>query len=387
MIFDKTPFYAEAGGQVGDSGNIYTQENDLIGRIIDTKKMDNDIYLHYLINNTTELKVNETYILSVNTERREKIRNNHSATHLLHASLRNILGDHISQKGSLVNDEKLRFDFTFNDQLTTDQVNKIESLVNQTIRANIQSSVKLMPTQKAIKSGAIALFGERYPENVRVISFNNDGYNKSLSSVELCGGTHVESTGQIGTFKIVSNHSVSSGVKRIEAITGENAEIYFSKQTQLLPQIKEKLKASENNVVEKIDALKKDLTFLKKNKTSDDLKFSKNKIIVFRHYKCYFDILDIDQKELKNLSDLINKNLKTNIVVLVTKNNNKVSVVVSVSDEIIKEYDAITIVKKIVDFLGGQGGGGRKDMAQGGAPLSNKIETLKDFVKNSVLVF
>ena len=387
LIFDKTPFYAEAGGQVGDSGNIYTQENDLIGRIIDTKKMDNNIYLHYLTNNTTELNVNETYILSVNTERREKIRNNHSATHLLHASLRNILGDHISQKGSLVNDEKLRFDFTFNDQLTTDQVNKIESLVNQTIRANIQSSVKLMPTKKAIKSGAIALFGERYPENVRVISFNNDGYNKSLSSVELCGGTHVESTGQIGTFKIVSNHSVSSGVKRIEAITGENAEIYFSKQTQLLSQIKEKLKASENNVVEKIDALKKDLTFLKKNKTSDDLKFSKNKIIVFRNYKCYFDILDIDQKELKNLSDLINKNLKTNIVVLVTKNNNKVSVVVSVSDEIIKEYDAITIVKKIVAFLGGQGGGGRKDMAQGGAPLSNKIETLKDFVKNSVLVF
>ncbi len=387
LIFDKTPFYAEAGGQVGDSGNIYTQENDLIGRIIDTKKMDNDIYLHYLTNNTTELKVNETYILSVNTERREKIRNNHSATHLLHASLRNILGDHISQKGSLVNDEKLRFDFTFNDQLTTDQVNKIESLVNQTIRANIQSSVKLMPTQKAIKSGAIALFGERYPENVRVISFNNDGYNKSLSSVELCGGTHVESTGQIGTFKIVSNHSVSSGVKRIEAITGENAEIYFSKQTQLLTQIKEKLKASENNVVEKIDALKKDLTFLKKNKTSDDLKFSKNKIIMFRNYKCYFDILDIDQKELKNLSDLINKNLKTNIVVLVTKNNNKVSVVVSVSEEIIQEFDAITIVKKIVDFLGGQGGGGRKDMAQGGAPLSNKIETLKDFVKNSVLVF
>ena len=161
----------------------------------------------------------------------------------------------------------------------------------------------------------------------------------------------------------------------------------FQNKFQLLTQIKEKLKASENNVVEKIDALKKDLTFLKKNKTSDDLKFSKNKIIMFRNYKCYFDILDIDQKELKNLSDLINKNLKTNIVILVTKNNNKISVVVSVSEEIIKEFDAITIVKKIVDFLGGQGGGGRKDMAQGGAPLCNKIETLKDFIKNSVLVF
>ena len=386
LIFDKTPFYAEAGGQVGDSGNIYTHEKNLIGKIIDTKKLDGDIFLHYVKNNTKELKINKKYMLSVDIERREKIRNNHSATHLLHASLRNVLGDHISQKGSLVNDEKLRFDFTYNDHLTRDQVNKIESLVNQTVRANIQSSIELMPTKKAIKSGAIALFGEKYPENVRVISFNNDDHNNSLSSVELCGGTHVKSTGQIGTFKIVSDHSVSSGVKRIEAITGERAESYFSKQIQLLIQIKEKLKANENNVIEKIDILKKDLALLKKNKTNDDLKFNKNKIITFKKYKCYFDILDIDQKELKNLSDLINKNLKTNIVILVTKNNNKISVVVSVSEEIIREYDAVIIVKKIVDFLGGKGGGGRKDMAQGGAPLSDKIETLKGYIENSVLV-
>ena len=228
------------------------------------KKLDGDIFLHYVKNNTKELKVNKKYMLSVDIERREKIRNNHSATHLLHASLRNVLGDHISQKGSLVNDEKLRFDFTYNDHLTRDQVNKIESLVNQTVRANIQSSIELMPTKKAIKSGAIALFGEKYPENVRVISFNNDDHNNSLSSVELCGGTHVKSTGQIGTFKIVSDHSVSSGVKRIEAITGERAESYFSKQIQLLIQIKEKLKANENNVVEKIDILKKDLALLKR---------------------------------------------------------------------------------------------------------------------------
>ena len=386
LIFDKTPFYAEAGGQVGDSGNIYTHEKNLIGKIIDTKKLDGDIFLHYVKNNTKELKINKKYMLSVDIERREKIRNNHSATHLLHASLRNVLGDHISQKGSLVNDEKLRFDFTYNDHLTRDQVNKIESLVNQTVRANIQSSIELMPTKKAIKSGAIALFGEKYPENVRVISFNNDDHNNSLSSVELCGGTHVKSTGQIGTFKIVSDHSVSSGVKRIEAITGERAESYFSKQIQLLIQIKEKLKANENNVVEKIDTLKKDLALLKKNKTNDDLKFNKNKIITFKKYKCYFDILDIDQKELKNLSDLINKNLKTNIVILVTKNNNKISVVVSVSEEIIREFDAVIIVKKIVDFLGGKGGGGRKDMAQGGAPLSDKIEALKGYIENSVLV-
>ena len=387
LIFDKTPFYAEGGGQVGDTGNLYTSEKKLVGKITDTKKLDGNIFLHYLKNNKEDLNANQELFLSVDTERREKIRNNHSATHLLHASLRTILGDHISQKGSLVNDEKLRFDFTYNEQLTNAQVNKIESLVNQSIRENIESRIEFMPTKQAIKSGAIALFGERYPENVRVISFTNKDRNSSLSSVELCGGTHVKSTGQIGTFKIVSDHSVSSGVKRIEAITGESAEVFFSKQIDLLIQIKESLKANENNLLEKIETLKKEVALLKKNKTGDDLKFSENNIISLKKYKCYFDTLEIDQKELKNLSDLIKKKLKASIIILVTKNGEKISVVVSVSKELSDEVNAIDILKKIVIFLGGKGGGGRKDMAQGGAPFSNKIEKLKNFLQESVLVF
>ena len=387
LIFDKTPFYAEGGGQVGDTGNLYTSEKKLVGKITDTKKLDGNIFLHYLKNNKEDLNANQELFLSVDTERREKIRNNHSATHLLHASLRTILGDHISQKGSLVNDEKLRFDFTYNEQLTNAQVNKIESLVNQSIRENIESRIEFMPTKQAIKSGAIALFGERYPENVRVISFTNEDRNSSLSSVELCGGTHVKSTGQIGTFKIVSDHSVSSGVKRIEAITGESAEVFFSKQIDLLIQIKESLKANENNLLEKIETLKKEVALLKKNKTGDDLKFSENNIITLKKYKCYFDTLEIDQKELKNLSDLIKKNLKASIIILVTKNGEKISVVVSVSKELNDEVNAIDILQKIVIFLGGKGGGGRKDMAQGGAPFSNKIKKLKNFLEESVLVF
>ena len=387
LIFDKTPFYAEGGGQVGDTGNLYTSEKKLVGKITDTKKLDGNIFLHYLKNNKEDLNANQELFLSVDTERREKIRNNHSATHLLHASLRTILGDHISQKGSLVNDEKLRFDFTYNEQLTNAQVNKIESLVNQSIRENIESRIEFMPTKQAIKSGAIALFGERYPENVRVISFTNEDRNSSLSSVELCGGTHVKSTGQIGTFKIVSDHSVSSGVKRIEAITGESAEVFFSKQIDLLIQIKESLKANENNLLEKIETLKKEVALLKKNKTGNDLKFSENNIISLKKYKCYFDTLEIDQKELKNLSDLIKKNLKASIIILVTKNGEKISVVVSVSKELSDEVNAIDILQKIVIFLGGKGGGGRKDMAQGGAPFSNKIEKLKNFLEESVLVF
>ena len=312
--------------------------------------------------------------LKVDEERRKKIRNNHSATHLLHASLRKVLGDHISQKGSLVNNEKLRFDFTFHENLSSEQVHKIESLVNQSIRANIKSTTEYMPTKTAIKTGAIALFGERYPENVRVISFRNAKSNSSLFSVELCGGTHVNATGEIGTFKIISNHSVSSGVKRIEAITGEIAETFLFKQTSLLEQIKEKLKANQNNLVEKIDSLKKEVATLKKNKGTNELQFSNENIILEGTSKCYFDILDVDQKELRNLCDLIKKKLDTHIIILATKNNNKISVVVSVSEEKNKDFDAIKILKKIVSFLGGEGGGGRKDMAQGGAPSPKKFK-------------
>ena len=307
LIFDKTPFYAEGGGQVGDSGEIFCSENNLIANVSDTQKVDGDIFLHFVGKNLENICVNQTFELSVNEERRVKIRNNHSATHLLHASLRSVLGDHISQKGSLVNEEKLRFDFTYNEQLSDNDVNKIESLVNQMIRANIDSKIEYLPTKKAIKTGAIALFGEKYPENVRVISFRKKKSENSLSSMELCGGTHVNSTGQIGTFKIISDHSVSSGVKRIEAITGEEAETYFSKQNELLLKIKDKLKANESNILEKIENLKKDLASYKKNKINENLKFSTDKILQNKKFKCYFDILDIDQKELKNFSDLIKK--------------------------------------------------------------------------------
>ena len=386
LISDETPFYAESGGQVGDSGNIYSSENNLLAKVNDTKKVDGEIFLHFVEKNLENINTGQKIFLKVDEERRKKIRNNHSATHLLHASLRKILGDHISQKGSLVNNEKLRFDFTYNENLSKEQVSKIEGLVNQSIRANMKSSTEYLPTKIAIKTGAIALFGERYPENVRVISFKNPKSKSSLSSVELCGGTHVYATGEIGTFKIISNHSVSSGVKRIEAITGENAETYFSNQIILLEKIKEKLKANQNNLVDKIDTLKMELSNLKKSKSNNELKFSNENIILYKNFKCYFDILNVDQKELRNLCDSIKKNLDTCIIVLATKNNNKISVVVSVSEEINKDFDAIKILKKIVSFLGGEGGGGRRDMAQGGAPISNKIETLNNFIKKSILV-
>ena len=274
----------------------------------------------------------------------------------------------------MVNDDKLRFDFTYNEQLSNEQVNRIESLVNQSIRANIESKTELLPTKKAIETGAIALFGERYPEKVRVISFVNSISESLLSSVELCGGTHVSFTGQIGMFKIISDNSVSSGVKRIEAVTGESAENYFFEQAKLINQIKDKLKVNKNNLIEKIDNLKKELASLKKDVSNKKLQISEDNLIISDKFKCYYNELDIDQKELKNLSDSIKKEIDANIVILITKYNNKISVVVSVSEEINQVTNAIDILKKIVVFLGGKGGGGRRDMAQGGAPISDKIQ-------------
>ena len=248
------------------------------------------------------------YNLVIDDERREKIKNNHSATHLLHEALRQTLGDHVSQKGSLVNEEKLRFDFTFNDQLKDDQLLKIEKMVNLSIRLNIQLSVDFMSAKDAIKKGAIALFGEKYPEKARVIFFVNKTAKSNFSSIELCGGTHVESTGQIGSFKIISEASVSSGVRRIEAITGDRLITIFPKIV-LLNEIKDLLRASDDNIKEKIINLKNDVTELKKESSKSQINYSEEKIIINSSYKVYFQKLDVNPKDLKSLSDIVKINL------------------------------------------------------------------------------
>ncbi len=276
LVFDKTPFYAESGGQIGDSGKIMTRGGELICNIIDTKKAEGEIYLHQIEKNEQKKIFNETkYILSIDKEKREKIRNNHSATHLLHQSLRIILGEHVSQKGSLVSDQKLRFDFTYNKSLTNDQINEIEMLVNKTIRSNLIQTEELGSVREALESGAIALFGEKYPEKVRVITFNSND-NNTMVSKELCGGTHVNATGQIGTFKILSDSSVSSGVRRIEAITGEEVEKHLNEKISLIEDIKSLLKASENNIREKIQNIQSDYNKIKKG-SANKILFSKKK--------------------------------------------------------------------------------------------------------------
>ena len=381
LIFDKTPFYAESGGQVGDSGKILDPNGDLIGEIFDTKKNNKGVFLHFLSKDCGKIKINQKYTLIIDKLKRDKVTNNHSATHLLHESLRQVVGGHVSQKGSLVGENKLRFDYTSNERLSTKQIRKIEFLVNNSIRSNTNIEIKKMPIRDAIESGAIALFGEKYPEIARVVRIVNDKRSDNiLSSIELCGGTHVENTGQIGLFKVLSDVSVSSGTRRIEALTGENAEQFFEEKSEILDEIKKILKASNENIIEKIKLLKKQSIISQKKEELGDIIFKKSNIIKKSNVEIYYDNLKCSPKDLRNNSDKIKQSFSSGIIILTTLNDEKVSVVVSVSRCLIDKFDSNEILKNIISFLGGKGGGGRKDLSQGGAPLNKNFENIKKHI-------
>ncbi len=384
LIFDKSPFYAEAGGQLGDSGNILNSKKQVVAEISDTKKIKNGIYFHFVNRCLLELIKNESYLLEIDKEKRDKTSNNHSATHLLHESLRQIVGKHVSQKGSLVSSKKLRFDYSSNQQLSLEKQKKIEDLVNKSIRSNIGVEINQMSLDKALKSGAIALFGEKYPDKVRVVSMESKFKKEQiLTSIELCGGTHVKQTGQIGLFKILSDISVSSGVRRIEALTGQDAHDYVDDKINSLGEIKNILKASDENVVEKIKNLKN--SSINKTKISNEIEYSNLKIITTKGCKIYFDNLDCHSKELRNNSDSIKKQFKSGIIILTSQEDNKVSVVVSITENLLGEFDSTIIIKKIIAYLGGKGGGGRKDLSQGGAPLNEKFKKLKNNLEKIIV--
>ena len=384
LIFDKSPFYAEAGGQLGDSGNILNSKKQVVAEISDTKKIKNGIYFHFVNRCLLELIKNESYFLEIDKDKRDKTSNNHSATHLLHESLRQIVGKHVSQKGSLVSSKKLRFDYSSNEQLSLEKHKKIENLVNKSIRSNIGVEINQMSLDKALKSGAIALFGEKYPDKVRVVSMKSKFKNEQiLTSIELCGGTHVKQTGQIGFFKILSDISVSSGVRRIEALTGQDAHDYVDDKINSLVEIKNILKASDENVVEKIKNLKNSST--NKTKISNEIEYSNLKIISTKECKIYFDNIDCHSKELRNNSDSIKKQFKSGIIILTSQEDNKVSVVVSITENLLGKFDSTIIIKKIITYLGGKGGGGRKDLSQGGAPLNEKFKKLKNNLQKIIV--
>ena len=387
IITNQTCFYAEAGGQVGDKGLI--KSHNSIFEVLDTQKYFGDFYLHFGKVKEGKIISNQTAVLIVDKEHRKNVKANHSATHLLHAALRETLGKHVAQKGSYVGPERLRFDFSHNKAIQKEEINKINLEVNEIIKQNENVSTRLMSPTKAIKEGAMALFGEKYGEEVRVVSMGRK--KEKVYSLELCGGTHVNKTGEIGKFEIISEGSISSGVRRIEGLRGEELQNYIKQQKSKDEKQSKDLKDKFDKIIEtikkqggKADKFKNYLTdmdiaekylsqVIKDNILKDKSKnivnnFEKNNI-TFRLQK----IIDLPGKELRSIVDETKKQ-KNLIIFLFGISKNKISIAVGVSDDLTEKFDASKYVKYLSKNLGGSGGGGRKDFAQAGGTDVDKID-------------
>jgi alanyl-tRNA synthetase len=371
LLTNQTPFYAESGGQMGDAG-IVSNDKGLRGIVEDTTKPLGRLYAHHMVIEDGEVSVGDTVHLSVDAERRDRIRANHSATHLLHAALRKRLGTHVTQKGSLVAPDRLRFDFSHPQALTAEEIADIEADVNAHIRANELVNTRLMTPEDAIAAGAMALFGEKYGEEVRVLTMGRDAY-----SVELCGGTHVNATGDIALFKIVSESAVSSGVRRIEALTGEAARLWLNGREERLREAAAALKAAPEDVPARVAALIEERRRLER-----ELAEAKKALAlggggkaeaagpeqVGGHGFIGQVVEGLDPKGLRGAVDELKARVGSGVAVLVAVNDGRASVAVGVTDDLAGQRSAVDLVKRAVAELGGQGGGGRPDMAQGGGP-------------------
>lgn len=385
IITNQTPFYAESGGQAGDRGFIKTDKG--VFEVHDTKKFSGSLFVHFGKIISGEIKIHDIAKLEVNENRRAKVRKNHSATHILHAVLRTTLGDHVTQKGSLVEEDYLRFDFSNQKAVTDEEIRKIEFEVNKIISENTLVNTKIMNIDQALESGAMALFGEKYSDEVRVLSMGNK------YSVELCGGTHVERTGDIGTFRITKESGVASGVRRMEAVTDQKAlEFVFGKEDKL-NNIMEITKSSENDVVEKLEKLlterkelEKQVSELKKKAALGGNSGSGNsneEVEIINGTKFLAKKLDgVDAKDLRGIVDEIKTKHTSCVVFLVAENEGKVSVLAGVTNDLVAKISAVDIVKKSVEIMGGKGGGGRPDFAQGGAPSSEGYNSALESIKS-----
>jgi len=381
IVLDKTPFYAESGGQVGDAG-VLENINDKI-YITDTKK-ENGVIIHFC--DKLPDNISATFTAKVDTGKRVNTENNHSATHLLHAALRQVLGTHVEQKGSLVNDEYLRFDFSHFSKITDEELHQIEKIVNTKIRENIQSNIQLMGIEDAKKTGAMALFGEKYGDVVRVVEFDKN------YSIELCGGTHVKATGQIGYFKIISESAVAAGIRRLEAVTATKAEEYFDNQTALLNEVKAILKNNKDvvkslsNLVDENTELQKQLQTLLKEKAQGIKKELLTKVqnkngINFIAEKISFD----SAEEIKNILFEIRNQVENCVCVLAAEVKGKPSVSVIIDDNLVKDknLNAGAIIKDLAKEING-GGGGQPFYAQAGG---SKLEGLTSAIEKAKTLF
>ena len=387
FLTNQTPFYGESGGQAGDSGKIASLDG-LAATVTDTGKPLGRLHAHHATIDAGSIAVGDTVQLVVDNARRDRVRANHSATHLVHAALRNRLGGHVTQKGSLVAEDRFRFDFSHPKALTAEEIALVEADVNAQIRGNAEVSTRLMTPDDAIAAGAMALFGEKYGDEVRVLSMGRSDVNSF--SVELCGGTHVRALGDIGLFKIVSESAVSSGVRRIEALTGEAARLWLTARDEALRGIAATLKTSPDEVAARVaalsDALKKaerELAEAKKALALGGGSASSGPAVEeIGGVRFVAQIVDgLDPKGLRGAVDGLKQAVGSGVAMLVAINDGRASVAVGVTDDALGGHSAVDLVKHAVAALGGQGGGGRADMAQGGGPDGGAAEAAVAAVK------
>jgi alanyl-tRNA synthetase len=380
VVLDQTPFYAEAGGQVGDTGTFI---NPHFSALVKTTFFPiPDIIAHKVQLLSGVLRVGDNLEASVDLSSRNKIRKNHTATHLLHASLIQILGDHIKQAGSLVSSQRLRFDFTHFASLSSSEIRQIENRVNEKIRENIDVDTTTVSLEEGISAGATAIFEEKYGEKVRMVSIDN-------FSKELCGGIHVDNTGEIGVFKIVSESSVAAGMRRIEALTGEEALKYFQETEELVSDIQMAVNSPRKDLLQVLDRMKESLKEKEKEARTLRQKMAKTK---FEEKESHAEevkgirvmiqkVEELNTTELRELADSLKQKIGSGVIILGGQTGDKVFLVSAVTKDLVDRISAVDIIQKIAPLVGG-GGGGRSDFAQAGGPKVDKLNfALKESIK------
>jgi alanyl-tRNA synthetase len=374
VVLDNTPFYAESGGQVGDRGELTCGGVCLtLFEVQDTQKITPEAFGHHGVVKTGELKIGDKVAAQVDLEKRTRTMRHHSATHLMHKALREVLGQHVQQKGSLVDEDKTRFDFSHNAPMTAEQVRRVEDLVNAEVLRNEATNARVMPIEEAQKTGAMMLFGEKYGDEVRVLDIG--------SSRELCGGTHVTRTGDIGLFRIVSEGGVAAGIRRVEAIAGTVAVAYARQESERLARVAETLKAQPAEVeaklaqvIESVKALEKDVARLKQKMAAsqgDDLASTAVDVKGVKVLAAKLEGADV--KTLRDTLDQLKNKLKTSAIVLAAADgDNKVSLIAGVTQDLIAKVKAGELVNYVAGQVGGKGGG-RPDMAQAGGTDSKAL--------------
>jgi len=399
IIVNQTPFYGESGGQVGDTGEIIS--NNFKFKVTDVQKKLGDLFVHYGKVISGSIRINDNVELKIDVERRNDTRAYHSATHLLHESLRRVLGDHVTQKGSLVEPNRLRFDFSHMKPIPSEEINKIEDHVNKMVSKNSEVKTRLMTPKEAVENGALALFGEKYGEEVRVLSMGDD--EGKHFSTELCGGTHVKNTGDIGKFKIISQSSIAAGVRRIEALRDKQLDEYLNNKEKLSNISSEKnveLITDLSNQIIKLGAkpnldqadqktliknLTKQLETISVNSILEDKSKNIIKDLEINGTKIRFQRVDgLPSKELRKLVDNGKKELSNGIIIVCASLDDKVGIAVGVTDNLTNKFDAVQFVKIGSEIIGGKGGGGRKDFAQAGGQDQSKIEDAFEKLKTLV---